>query len=74
MMKIGSQYPSTKQFVEYDNFLEEVDAVAIATPVDNHYELAKMALEAGKHCLIEKPMTSTVAEAQELIDIAKYHR
>ena len=71
MMKIGSQYPSAKQFLDYENFLEEVDAVAISTPVDMHYKLAKMALEAGKHCLIEKPMTSTVAQAEELINIAK---
>lgn len=71
MMKIGSQYPSTKQFTDFEDFLNEVDAVAISTPVDKHYKLAKMALEAGKHCLIEKPMTSTVAEAQELINIAK---
>jgi len=71
MMKIGQQYPSTRQFTNYEDLLSEVDAVAIATPVDTHYKLAKMALEAGKHCLVEKPMTSNVAEAEELIDIAQ---
>jgi len=69
--KIGLQSPSSKQFTNYEKFLDEVDAVAIATPVDMHYKLAKISLNAGKHCLIEKPMTATVAEAEELIELAK---
>ena len=48
----------------------DVDAVVIATPVFTHYELAKLALENGKHVLIEKPMTSSVAQVQELIELA----
>jgi len=48
-----------------------VDAVVIATPVFSHYQLAKEALLAGKHVLLEKPMTSSVDESKELIDIAK---
>ncbi len=48
----------------------EIDAVVIATPVFTHFALAKKALENGKHVLIEKPMTSSVAEADELIEIA----
>jgi predicted dehydrogenase len=47
-----------------------IDAVVIATPVFTHFELAKKALENGKHVLIEKPMTSTVAQAEELIELA----
>ena len=42
----------------------------VATPVFTHFALAKKALENGKHVLIEKPMTSTVAEAEELIELA----
>lgn len=49
---------------------KEIDAVVIATPVFTHYALAKKALENGKHVLIEKPMTSSVAEAEELINLA----
>ncbi len=49
----------------------DLEIVAIATPVSTHFEIAKGALSAGKHCFIEKPMTSSVAEAEELIDIAK---
>jgi len=47
-----------------------VDAVVVATPVNSHFALAKKALEHGKHVLIEKPMTSSVAEADELIELA----
>ncbi len=49
----------------------EVDAVVIATPVFTHFELAKRVLLAGKHVLIEKPMTSSVKEADELISLAE---
>jgi len=49
---------------------KEIDAVVVATPVFTHFPLAKKALENGKHVLIEKPMTSTVAEAEELIALA----
>jgi len=47
-----------------------IDAVAVVTPVWTHYELAKAALENGKHVFVEKPFTSSVAEAEELIAIA----
>jgi predicted dehydrogenase len=48
----------------------DVDAVVIATPVDRHFELAMAALRAGKHVLVEKPMTSTSEQASRLIDEA----
>lgn len=47
-----------------------VDAVAIATPVSAHFELARRAMNEGKHCFIEKPMTASVAEAEALIELA----
>lgn len=50
---------------------ERLDAVVIATPVWSHFDLAKAALMAGKHVLVEKPMTSTLDEANELISIAE---
>ncbi len=46
------------------------DIIVIATPVFSHFELAKMSLYAGKHIWVEKPFTSTTAEAEELIEIA----
>jgi len=48
----------------------EIDAIAVITPVWTHYELAKKALENGKHVFIEKPFTSNSAQAEELIELA----
>src|SRR5271167_108997 len=48
----------------------DIDAVAIITPVWTHFELAKAALENGKHIFVEKPFTSTSAQAEELINLA----
>ena len=49
----------------------DVDAVAVVSPVWTHYELTKSALENGKHVFVEKPFTSNVAQAEELINIAQ---
>src|SRR5271155_5257028 len=49
----------------------DVDAIAVITPVWTHYELAKAALENGKHVFVEKPFTSTAAQAEELINLAE---
>ena len=48
----------------------EIDAIAVVTPVWTHYELAKAALENGKHVFVEKPFTSNAAQALELIELA----
>ena len=48
----------------------DIDAVAVVTPVWTHYELAKAALENGKHVFVEKPFTSNTAQAEELIELA----
>jgi predicted dehydrogenase len=48
----------------------EIDAVAVITPVWTHFELAKAALENGKHVFVEKPFTSNSAQAEELIELA----
>jgi predicted dehydrogenase len=47
-----------------------IDAVAVVTPVWTHFELAKAALENGKHVFVEKPFTATVEQAEQLIDLA----
>jgi len=49
----------------------DIDAVAIVTPVWTHFELAKAALENGKHVFVEKPFTSTSAQAEQLIELAE---
>ena len=65
-------YPSVKATPDYRELLNDkgIDAVAIATSVSTHYELAMKSLEAGKHVLIEKPLAATTGEARQLIDEA----
>lgn len=69
---LKSLYPEVETVNDFERFLEEsaLDAVAIATPVKHHYSLAKASLLAGKHTFIEKPMASSSAECEELIEIA----
>lgn len=52
----------------------EIDAIVIATPIFTHYSLAKRALEAGKHVLVEKPLTPSVQEAEELELLARKNK
>lgn len=68
-VSVAADY-SCRYFDDYDNFLSEIDAVVIASPTTTHYELAKKALLNGKHCLIEKPITVAIHEAEELQRIA----
>jgi predicted dehydrogenase len=49
----------------------KIDAVAVITPVSEHFELARKALENGKHVFVEKPFTASVAQAEELIELAE---
>lgn len=69
---VSKTYPSIKVTTDPDEIIlsKEIDAVVIATPVFTHFPLAKKALENGKHVLLEKPMTSTVKEAEELMSLA----
>lgn len=58
-------------FENHLDLIGKVDAVSIVVPTQKHYEVAKPFLENGIHVLLEKPITSTVAQAQELVDIAE---
>lgn len=66
------RYPGVGVTADLDAMLRDpkIDAVAISTPVATHYSLATKALEAGKHVLLEKPMTSSSEEAMRLIELA----
>src|SRR6266496_2878795 len=52
-------------------FRSDVDAIVIATPVSTHFQLAREALLHGKHILVEKPLTASVSEAEELVALAQ---
>lgn len=73
LKKMHSVYPEIEATTDYDHLLNGIDleAVVIATPVKQHFPLAKAALLAGKHTFIEKPMASSSAECEELIELAK---
>jgi predicted dehydrogenase len=66
-------YPSLETTTNYKDIIDDkdIDAVVIATPVSTHYEIAREALEAGKHVFCEKPLTQLVDQGYKLIDFAE---
>lgn len=69
----GKHYPQVNLYKDINEFYNDtaLDAIAIATPVATHFKLAKKALLTGRHVWLEKPMTETVPQAEELIELAK---
>ena len=57
-------------FADYRELLGKVDAVSVVTPTPMHYEVAEAFLNAGAHVLVEKPMTTTVAQGERLVELA----
>ncbi len=70
---VARRYPAVRAVSDFREVLADasVDAVAICTPVGTHACLARAALEAGKHVLVEKPMTHSVETAEALIELAE---
>ena len=66
------RYPAAQTSTDYQKLLDDpnLDAIAVVTPVATHFQIARAALVAGKHLLVEKPLTATAAEAEELNDLA----
>ncbi len=69
-LEIGKKY-RTASYSDYEDLFDKVDAVSIAVPTSLHYNIAKDFLNHGIHVLIEKPVTKTLSEADELIRIAE---
>src|ERR1700675_2292001 len=71
--RIQSANPGVPVYSDHNELVSsgEVDAIAVITPVWTHFEVAKTALENGKHVFVEKPFTSSVAQAEELINLAE---
>lgn len=72
LAKVQARYPTIQVTTDCQDIFSDskIDAVAIATPVSTHFDLALAALKAGKHVLVEKPMTVTTEQADRLIDEA----
>src|SRR5215471_441226 len=60
----------TTAFGHYNELLDRVDAVSIAVPTPLHFEVAQAFLERGVHVLVEKPITTTIADAESLVKLA----
>jgi predicted dehydrogenase len=64
----------TQAVADYHELLGEVDAVSVVTPTPAHFPITRDFLSAGAHVLVEKPITETLAEARELIELAARHK
>ncbi len=73
---LKKNYPNIEAAESYDDILNNpnIDAVVIATPIETHFELARRALESGKHTFVEKPITAIPAQAEKLVSLAKKNK
>ncbi len=76
LKQINTLYPSCKTFPSLNDVIsrKDIDGIVIATPAETHFILAREALLSGKHVFVEKPMTLTEKDAEELIALANKHR
>ena len=66
---VGKEF-DVEVFESINDLLNQVDAVSIAATTSAHYDLAKKCLDAGKHIFIEKPITATIPQAEEIVELA----
>jgi predicted dehydrogenase len=73
MEPVRRLYPTIRAAASFEDLLGDasIDALALCTPVETHFPLARAALEAGKHVLLEKPLTHSAASAAELVGLAE---
>ena len=72
LARIGEDYPNVLTTTDYRALLKapDIEAIAVATPVCTHFSIARDALNAGKHVLVEKPLATSVSEAEDLVELA----
>ena len=70
---LRQSHPAVRRLTDYRELLNEesLDAVIVATPTRTHYEIAREALEANKHVLVEKPLCMTAVEGEALVSLAR---
>jgi predicted dehydrogenase len=71
LIAAAAHYPAARLSNNLDDVLPDVDAVVVATPPASHARLAKRALEARRHVLVEKPLTTSVADAEMLVELSE---
>lgn len=73
LRRVKKAYPDVEVTTDCEDIISspKIDAVAVVTPVFTHFDIAKKALQNGKHVFVEKPFTATTAQAEELIDLAE---
>jgi predicted dehydrogenase len=71
--RAAARFPGARVVAELDEMLSDpsLDAVAVATPVPTHADIAVRVLEAGKHCLVEKPLAQSVPDGERVLDAAR---
>jgi UDP-2-acetamido-3-amino-2,3-dideoxy-glucuronate N-acetyltransferase len=71
-----AEYPHIKGELSFEAVLAnpDIDAVVLATPSLTHYPLGKQVLQAGKHLYVEKPLATTLKDAQDLVQVAQFHQ
>jgi predicted dehydrogenase len=72
LQPVAARYPTARATTRIDDIFDDpgIDAIYLATPVSTHYALTRRALEGGKHVLVEKPLATTVDQANELAELA----
>jgi predicted dehydrogenase len=73
LQRLKKSHPAINTTTDCNEVLKSphIDAIAVVTPVSTHYELAKKALQEGKHVFVEKPFTATCSQAEELVELAE---
>jgi predicted dehydrogenase len=73
LLPVRARYPTVRTTTDHRDLINDsaIDAIVIATPVSTHFDLAMQALQAGKHVLVEKPLTATSEQAVRLIEEAE---
>jgi predicted dehydrogenase len=69
-LEIGNRH-GVRYFQDYRDMLDEIDAAIVATPTSEHFPVSLHLLKEGKHVLVEKPITETIEQGQELVDTAQ---
>ena len=72
--QLRSKYPNVQYFNNVDDAIKfKFDGFIVSTPAETHYAIAKKIILAGKHVLVEKPMTLTIEDAEDLVKLAEKH-